>query len=34
VLWEQGYDFDLTAPNGFFLQPGNYGRFLVGERTY
>ena len=34
VLWEQGFDFDLTAPNGLFLQPGNYGRFLVGERTY
>ncbi|MBL8756652.1 MAG: hypothetical protein JNK15_25375, partial [Planctomycetes bacterium] len=34
VLWEQGVDFDLTAPNGFFLQPGNYGRFILGERTY
>ncbi|HZN38595.1 MAG TPA: DVUA0089 family protein [Planctomycetota bacterium] len=34
VLWEQAMDLDLTAPNGFFLQPGNYGRFIVGERTF
>ncbi|HEU4418879.1 MAG TPA: hypothetical protein VFT55_08060, partial [Planctomycetota bacterium] len=34
VLWEQALDFDLSAPNALLLQPGNYGRFLVGERTY
>jgi hypothetical protein len=34
VIWEQGVDFDLTAPNGAFAQPGNFGRFIVGERTY
>ena len=34
VLWEQGVDFDPTAPNGLFAQPGHYGRFIVGERSY
>ena len=34
VLWEQGIDLDVSAPNGLYLQPGNYGRILVGERTY
>jgi hypothetical protein len=34
VLWEQGIDLDASAPNGFALQPGNYGRIIVGERTF
>lgn len=34
VIWEQAVDLDLSAPNGFASQPGNYVRWIVGERSY
>lgn len=34
VLWDQCFDLDTVAPNGMSLQGSNYGRFIVGERSY
>lgn len=34
IIWEQAVDFDVSAPNGFSAQPGNFVRWIVGERSY
>lgn len=34
VIWEQAVDLDLSAANGFAAQPGNYARWILGERSY
>lgn len=34
ILWDQCFDLDLTAPNGFALQGSNYGRMIIGERSF